>query len=94
MIFALFLRDELAKDENGIYASVYHDEGRFECRTTWSSLNVFAHGRDEVRSYLTRQCTMVIRYGIGSQYHLGSAQQDPGSASHHDVDLRQRQVLD
>jgi hypothetical protein len=41
MIFALFLRDELAKDENGICASVYHDEGRFECRTRWTSLNVF-----------------------------------------------------
>src|SRR6476620_9344319 len=38
MIFALFLR---AKDENGTCASVYHDEGRFECRTKWTSLSLF-----------------------------------------------------
>jgi hypothetical protein len=38
MIFTLFLRDELAQDENRIYASVYHDEERFQCRTKSISL--------------------------------------------------------
>src|SRR5216117_284623 len=54
MIFALFLRGELAKDENGIYASVYHDEGRFECRTKWTSLNVFTTASTLVTS---RRCS-------------------------------------
>jgi hypothetical protein len=75
--------------ENRISASAGHGEGRFECRTKWTSLNVFydrfntrdieavlaaphedviwangmegghVNGHDEVRSYWTRQWTMI-----------------------------------